>query len=67
MRRWASTRAATEAGVAEDAEMFRDLGLGEMEAMDEVIYGEGTFAEEFDDVEAIGFGEGFEGLQHGGF
>jgi hypothetical protein len=56
---------ADEAGLAEHAEMLRNLGLAEAEAQDEFADGAGAAEQEFDDVEAIGFGEGAEGGKHG--
>jgi hypothetical protein len=54
-----------EAGVAEDAEMLGDLGLAEAEAADQVADGAGAVAQEFDDMKAVGLGEGAEGSHHG--
>jgi len=54
-----------EARVGEDAEMLGDLRLVEAKLVDKVADGTRAAEEEFDDVEAVGFGEGFEGFEHG--
>ena len=72
-RRWAQGVDATlsvdarvdEACIREDAEMLGNLGLIEVKLVDEVANRARAVEEEFDDVEAVGFGEGFEGLEHG--
>jgi hypothetical protein len=56
---------ADEAGFAEDAEVLGNLGLAEAEAKDEIADGAGAAEQEFDDVEAVGFGEGAERGEHG--
>jgi chorismate dehydratase len=52
-------------GLAEHAKMLGDLGLAETQAMDHVADGTGTVAQEFDDMQAVGFGEGPERGDHG--
>jgi hypothetical protein len=46
--------------------MLGDLGLAETEATDQLADGAGAVAQEFDDVEAVGLGEGAERGNHGG-
>jgi hypothetical protein len=46
-----------QSGIAEDAEMFRDLRLAEAQALDHVTDGARAVAQEFDDLKAAGFGE----------
>jgi hypothetical protein len=46
--------------------MFRNLGLAETEAKDEIADGARAAEQEFDDVKAVGFGEGAEGGEHDG-
>ena len=53
-----------ESGVAENAKVFRDLGLSEAEAMNHIVDRARSVAQEFDDLEAMGFGEGFESFEH---
>jgi hypothetical protein len=55
-----------ETGGVENAEVLGDLGLAETEAADQVANGAGAVAQEFDDVEAVGLGEGAERGDHGG-
>jgi hypothetical protein len=53
-----------ESGVAEDAQVFRNLRLAETQAADEVTDRAGPVAQKFNDVKAVGLGEGSEGCQH---
>src|SRR5580658_667988 len=54
-----------QAGVAEDAQMFRDLGLAETEPMDHVADGAGAVAQQLDDLKAVGLGQRLQGFDHG--
>jgi hypothetical protein len=46
-----------QSGIAEHAEMFRDLRLAEAQALDQISDGLRPGAQEFDDFEAVGLGE----------
>jgi hypothetical protein len=54
-----------ESGVAEDAQVFRDLGLAETQAADQVADRPRPVAQKFDDMKTVGLSEGPEGCQHG--
>src|SRR5271155_1571079 len=51
--------------VAEHAQMFRDLRLAQAQAMNHVADGPRPFAQQFNDLKAIGFGQGLQGFHHG--
>jgi hypothetical protein len=53
-----------KACVAEHPQMFGDLRLPEMEAVDHVADGTRTVAQEFDDVKAVGLCQSFECFEH---
>jgi hypothetical protein len=55
-----------ESSFAEDAQVFRDLGLAETQAMDHVSHGPWAVAQEFDDMKAVGLGQGLQRCDHGG-
>jgi hypothetical protein len=55
-----------ETSGVENAKVLGDLGLAETEAADQVADGAGAVAQEFDDVEAVGLGEGAERGNHRG-
>jgi hypothetical protein len=55
-----------QSGLTEHAQMFGDLRLAEAQAMDHVADGPWTVAQEFDDVKAVGLGQGSESGDHGG-
>jgi hypothetical protein len=46
--------------------VFGNLGLAQAEAKDEVADGARAAEQEFDNVEAVGLGEGAKGGEHGG-
>jgi hypothetical protein len=48
-----------ESRVAEHTQVFRDLGLVKMQAVDHVSNGAGSIAQEFDDVETVWLGQSF--------
>jgi hypothetical protein len=47
-----------QSGIAEHAQVFRDLWLAETQTLDHVTDGARAVAQEFDDLKAAGFGEG---------
>jgi hypothetical protein len=55
-----------ESSFAEDAQVFRDLGLAETQAMDHISHGPWAVAQEFDDMKAVGLGQGLQRCDHGG-
>jgi hypothetical protein len=55
---------ADDSGLTQDAEMFGNLRLAETQLIDEVADRAGSVEQEFDDLKAVGLGEGFEGFEH---
>jgi hypothetical protein len=55
-----------QAGNTENAQMLGDLGLTEAQAMDHESDRAGTAAQQLDNLEPVGFGEGPECGDHGG-
>src|SRR5271154_1328295 len=55
-----------ESGVAEHAQVFRDLWLGQTKAMNHVADRPGPVAQQFDDLEAVGLGQGLQSFHHAG-
>ena len=52
-------------GITEHSQMFGNLRLAEMQPMDHVPDGAWAVPQEFDDLEAVGLGQGSEGRYHG--
>ena len=55
-----------ESRVAEHTQVFRNLGLVKMQAIDHFSNGTGSIAQEFDDVKAVWLCQSFQGFDHGG-
>src|SRR5277367_6319182 len=55
-----------QSSVAEHAQMLRDLRLTEAQAMDHIADGPRPFAQQFDDLKAVGLGQRLQGFHHGG-
>src|SRR5277367_2887411 len=51
--------------VAEHAQMFRDLRLAQTQALDHIAHGARPFAQQFDDLKAIGLSQRLQGFHHG--
>jgi hypothetical protein len=54
-----------QARVVEHPQVLGDLGLPERQAVADLVHAEGAGAQELDDAEAIGLGQGREGGGHG--
>ena len=54
-----------QSGITEHAEMFRDLGLAETQAMDQVADRAWPVTQEFDDSKTVRLGQRFQCFHHG--
>ncbi len=53
-----------QSGLAEDAEMLGGLGLADSQPGDDAADGERSAGKQLDDLQAAGFGQGAEGVEH---